>query len=98
MPTVRIIAGCSLAQRIAIELIIRLAATVCRLSCGSPSNFTEAAWFTGAACAISQTAASMLLEHIEDRTFESVQAFSSQEMRAFFGAPSFLPPNLYPER
>ena len=40
----------------------------------------------------------MLLEHIEDRTFESVQAFSSQEMRAFFGAPSFLPPNLYPER
>lgn len=52
----------------------------------SASDVIEAAWFTGAGCVISQAAASMLVEHIEGRTFESLRAFTSQDMLSFFGA------------
>lgn len=50
------------------------------------------AWFNGDGCVISQASASMLLEEIEGKSIEEVEAFSAQDMLALFG------PQLTPNR
>jgi nitrogen fixation NifU-like protein len=50
------------------------------------------AWFDGEGCVISQASASMLMEKIEGKTLEEVQAFSATEMLELFG------PKLTPNR
>ena len=50
------------------------------------------AWFDGDGCVISQASASMLIEKIEGKTMEEVQAFSANDMLDLFG------PKLTPNR
>ena len=50
------------------------------------------AWFEGQGCCISQAAASMLVEQIEGKSVDELQAFSAPEMLELFG------PRLTPNR
>ena len=43
------------------------------------------AWFEGDGCVISQASASMLMEKIDGKTLEEVQAFTADEMLELFG-------------
>tara|TARA_R110002111_G_scaffold217013_2_gene279538 strand:+ start:721 stop:1176 length:456 start_codon:yes stop_codon:yes gene_type:complete len=52
----------------------------------------QEAWFEGDGCVISQASASMLIEKIEGKTLEEVQAFTATEMLELFG------PKLTPNR
>lgn len=51
----------------------------------------EDAWFDGDGCCISQSSASMLMEHVQGKTVEEVKDFSADEMLALFQAK--LTPN-----
>ncbi len=44
------------------------------------------AWFNGDGCCISQASASMLVEQLEGKTVDELQAFSADQMLALFGA------------
>ena len=46
----------------------------------------QEAWFDGDGCRISQAAASMLMERIEDTTVSEVKQFCADEMLQVFGA------------
>lgn len=48
-------------------------------------------YFDGDGCCISQASASMLVEHMQDKTVEDVKNFSAQDMLHLFGAK--LTPN-----
>lgn len=52
----------------------------------SDAGLVEQAWFTGAGCVISQASASMLVEHIEDQTFDAISGFTAQDMLHLFRA------------
>lgn len=49
------------------------------------------AWFNGDGCCISQSAASMLTEHLDGRSLEEARSISAQQMLDLFGAK--LTPN-----
>ena len=49
------------------------------------------AWFNGDGCCISQSAASMLTEHLDGRSLEEARSLSAQQMLDLFGAK--LTPN-----
>ncbi len=58
----------------------------------SPEGKITEAWFSGQGCVISQASASMLLEAIEGKTLEEVNAFTAEDMLKLFG------PQLTPNR
>lgn len=47
----------------------------------------EAAYFEGGGCIISQAAASLLCEHIEDRTLPELASFQAKDMLALIDIP-----------
>jgi nitrogen fixation NifU-like protein len=47
----------------------------------------EDAFFQGEGCCVSQSAASMLVEHCQGKTLEDVQSLQPQDMLALFAAP-----------
>jgi nitrogen fixation protein NifU and related proteins len=46
----------------------------------------QQAWFSGDGCCISQAAASMLMQQIENKPLAEIQAMSGEEMLRLFGA------------
>ena len=46
----------------------------------------ESAWFEGEGCCISQSAASMLVEHVEGKSLHEVRQFSARDMLDLFRA------------
>jgi nitrogen fixation NifU-like protein len=58
----------------------------------TPEGTISQAWFDGEGCAISQAAASMLVQHVSGMTVDRVRQFSAQSFLEFFG------PNLSPDR
>ena len=52
----------------------------------SETGQIEQAWFTGVGCVISQASASMLVEHIEGKTFDALAGFTAQDMLHLFRA------------
>lgn len=51
-----------------------------------PQQRIERAYFDGDGCCISQAAASMLVQHIEGKSFEESQTLSADDMLRLFGA------------
>jgi nitrogen fixation NifU-like protein len=58
----------------------------------TPDCVISEAWFDGEGCVISQSAASMIVQHVSGMTVASVRQFSAQEFLDFFG------PSLSPDR
>jgi nitrogen fixation protein NifU and related proteins len=51
-----------------------------------PQQRIQQAYFAGDGCCISQAAASMLVQHIEGKSFEESQTLSADDMLRLFGA------------
>jgi nitrogen fixation NifU-like protein len=52
-----------------------------------PENRVTEARFSGRGCAISQAAASMLVERLEGQTLDEIKTISKEEMLAMLGVP-----------
>lgn len=55
------------------------------LSLQVADNVIEEAWQEGTGCIVSQAAASMLAQHVEDMSLEAVASFTSGDMLSLFG-------------
>lgn len=54
--------------------------------CVNRERCVEAAWFQGDGCCISQSAASMLVQHVEGKSLDEVREFSASDMLELFRA------------